>query len=79
MRYRNLLWALSNWGTQYRLAREVDCSESRLSRCLSGRSNFTRQERASVARVLGFSEHWLFEEIQLPERNVPTEMRHAHA
>jgi hypothetical protein len=79
MRYRNLLWALSNWGMQYQLAREIDCSESRLSRCLCGRLTFSKQERAAVARALCFPEAWLFEEFEPPARNDSAKLTHIGA
>jgi hypothetical protein len=72
MNFPHLLWALTNWGPHYKLARAVGCSESRLSRCLYGRSVFTQDERAAIARVLGRSEAWLFDEIEpLPVGGTP--------
>lgn len=66
MRYPNLLWAIANYGTQYELARAISCSESRLSRCLSARSDFAPAERSALARALGFSEAWLFQPVKPP-------------
>ncbi len=71
MNFPHLLWAITNWGPHYKLALAVGCSESRLSRCLYGRSTFTDEERASIARVLGLSEKWLFEEVEPPVRTAP--------
>jgi plasmid maintenance system antidote protein VapI len=62
VKFPHLMWAISNWGPQYRLAQSISRSEARLSRCLSGRTNFTAEERAALSRVLGYSEPWLFEE-----------------
>lgn len=70
MNFPHLLWAITNWGPHYKLARAIGCSESRLSRCLYGRSTFNDDERAAIARVLGLSEKWLFEEVE-PPRTVP--------
>jgi DNA-binding transcriptional regulator YdaS (Cro superfamily) len=68
VKHPNLLWAIKNWGAHYRLAQAIGRSEARLSRCLSGRTNFTAEERFAIARVLGFSEAWLFEEAAPPAR-----------
>lgn len=66
MKYPHLLWAVANWGAHYRLAQAIGRSEARLSRCLSGRAEFTLEECAALSRVLGFSESWLFEEAAPP-------------
>lgn len=79
MKYAHLLWAITNWGTHYRLARAIDRSEARLSRCLSGRTPFTPEERAALAFALGFSEAWLFEEIEPPTHTVSAELAHTEA
>jgi hypothetical protein len=71
MRFPHLLWAITNWGPHYKLARAIGCSESRLSRCLYGRSEFTKYERAAIASVIGHAEEWLFEEIEPPARKDP--------
>jgi hypothetical protein len=72
LKYPHLLWAISNWGAHYRLAQAIGRSEARLSRCLAGRTQFTAEERAELSRVIGFSETWLFEEINLPARSAST-------
>jgi hypothetical protein len=41
-------------------------SEARLSQCLSGRTEFTPDERRAIAKALGFPEAWLFEEAAPP-------------
>lgn len=69
MKFPHLSWAISNWGPHYRLAQAVGRSEARLSRCLSGRANFSTEERIAIARILGFSEAWLFEEAAPPAGN----------
>jgi hypothetical protein len=79
MKFPNLLWAIANYGAQYELARAIGCSESRFSRCLSARSDFTAVERAALARTLGFSEAWLFQPVKPPARTAQTALVHAHA
>jgi transcriptional regulator with XRE-family HTH domain len=74
LNFPHLLWGLTNWGPHYKLARAIGCSESRLSRCLYGRSPFTDGERAAIARVLGLSELWLFEDVELPARKPSDEL-----
>jgi hypothetical protein len=65
--YPHLLWAIVQWGgPHYRLAQAISRSEARFSRCLSGRTNFTPEERAALSLVLGYSEAWLFEVIVPP-------------
>ena len=72
MKFAHLLWAISNWGRRYRLAHSISRSEARLSRCLSGRANFTPEERAALSRVLRFPESWLFEEVTPPREKQVT-------
>lgn len=79
MNFPHLLWAITNWGAHYKLARAIGRSESRLSRCLYGRSTFTDEERASIARVLRLSETWLFEEVTPPARTAPVNLVNAQA
>jgi hypothetical protein len=68
VRFPHLLWAISNWGPQYRLAQSISRSEARLSRCLSGRTEFSPEEQTALSRVLGFPENWLFEEVIPPAK-----------
>lgn len=68
MKFRNLEWAIAEWGKKYALANAVGMAESRLSRCLFGRAQFTPGERAAIARILGFEERWLFRKSTLPAR-----------
>jgi hypothetical protein len=77
--FPHLLWAITNWGPHYKLARAIGCSESRLSRCLYGRSTFTDEERTSIGRVLCLSEKWLFEQVEPPAPTVAASLIHAHA
>jgi cyanate lyase len=79
LNFPHLLWAITNWGPHYKLARAIGCSESRLSRCLYGRSSFTDEERAAITRVLGLSEKWLFEEVEPPARTPSRSFVESHA
>jgi transcriptional regulator with XRE-family HTH domain len=78
LKYPNLLWAITNWGAHYRLAQAIGRSEARLSRCLSGRTQFTAEERQTIAQALGYPAEWLFEEPQPPTRMVATGLVHAN-
>jgi hypothetical protein len=67
MRFPHIAWAAAERRMpHYKLAAMVVCSEARLSRCLSGRTEFTPDERTAIARALGFPESWLFEEVAPP-------------
>jgi hypothetical protein len=70
MRFPNLLWSIRSWGTQVTLAGKIGINEVRLSRCLAGRLDFTLEERAAIARVLGYPSDWLF---QVPTPPLPAE------
>jgi hypothetical protein len=62
LKYPNVRYAIFIRGlTQHQLASTVEMSESRLSRCGRGILQFTPEERARIARSLGFDEKWLFE------------------
>lgn len=72
MRFPHVAWAAARRGLpHYQLAAQVRLSEARLSRGLSGRIEFKPDERAAIARVLGFSEHWLFQEVSPSEGLAP--------
>ena len=77
MKFPHVAWAAAERGIpQYKLAAMIKRSEARLSRCLSGRTPFTAEERTALSRVLGFPEGWLFEEITPPMQmrsQVPTQ------
>jgi hypothetical protein len=79
VKFPHLLWAIANWGAHYRLAQAIGRSEARLSRCLSGRANFSTDERLAIARILGFSEQWLFEEAAPPAEKTVAVALHAGA
>jgi hypothetical protein len=68
LNFPNLLWAVSKFGAQYQLAAAMGCSESWLSRRLVGRVAFHEIEREVLARTLGYSTDWLFQEPNPPAR-----------
>jgi hypothetical protein len=77
MRYPNLAWAARQHGlTHYRVAAGVGLSESKFSRGLTGRLEFTDEERENLAALLCYPASWLFQEIVPPERlQKPSTMR----
>jgi transcriptional regulator with XRE-family HTH domain len=68
MHYPNLLWSIRQNGSQFQLAALLGESESWLSRRLTGRVEFTPEERERVARALGYPAEWLFHEPTPPSR-----------
>lgn len=67
MRFPNLAWAIAERHlAHYQVAASAAMSESRFSRCLSGRIEFTPEERLAVANTLGYPSNWLFREIVPP-------------
>jgi len=61
MRFPNLAWAIADRGlTNYKLAEAINISEARFSRCVSGRLQFTDQERSKISKTLKYSAGWLF-------------------
>lgn len=50
----------------YELAKSIGITESRLSRCLSGRFEFTDKEQAKISAVVGYAQDWLFAKIMPP-------------
>jgi hypothetical protein len=80
MRFPNVVWAMAHRRLpQYSLAVIIERSEARLSRCLSGRADFTDNERAAISQALGFPETWLFEEVVPPSGPVSVTDRHKGA
>jgi transcriptional regulator with XRE-family HTH domain len=61
MRYLNLAWAIRQRGSQFQFAARLGESESWLSRRLTGRVEFTPEERERVAQSLGYPSDWLFQ------------------
>lgn len=69
MKYPNIAYAAGIRGmVQYQLASSAGMSESRLSRCVNGRSEFSISERKRVAESLDYDESWLFERPTPPKR-----------
>jgi hypothetical protein len=67
MKFPNLVWAIRNHRmAHYQAAAKADMSESRFSRCLSGRAEFSSEERRKIGNCLGYPETWLFKEVSLP-------------
>lgn len=63
MLYPNLAWAISNKRLpNYQVASLARLSESSFSRALSGRRDFSPEERERIATVLNFPAEWLFQE-----------------
>jgi len=79
MKYLNLAWAIRQQGSQFRFALRLGESESWLSRRLTGRVEFTPEDRNRVARALGYPADWLFQTPTPPLRNQSAELTHAHA
>ena len=69
MRFPHVVWAAAERGIpHYKLASMIGRSEARLSRCLAGRSDFTAEEYAAIAKALGYPAEWLFQEPTPPPR-----------
>ena len=67
MKFPNIHWALSERRiAQFQLADAIGWGESKFSRALSGRVEFTPEERMKIAEVLGFPEPWIFQEVVPP-------------
>lgn len=67
MKFPNVAFAADERGlAQYQLATVAGMSESRLSRCMNARMEFTPRERSRIAEALGFDEAWLFERPKPP-------------
>lgn len=79
MHFPNLLWAVRQDGSQFRLAAKLGESESWLSRRLTGRVAFSCQERSRIAIALGYPESWLFQTPTPPQREQSPELIPAHA
>ena len=69
MLFPNLCWACSQARrANYEVAAEAEISESRFSRCLSGRFEFTQEEKVKIAKCLGYPTTWLFQTVEPPAR-----------
>jgi hypothetical protein len=61
LKYPNIHWAIERRRLrQFELASNLKMDPSRLSRCLTGRSDFAPHERKRISQILGFKEDWLF-------------------
>lgn len=75
--YINLRYALElRKIAQYELAARLGVSEARISRCLRGRLEFTAEEKAQIAELLGslgpaLDPVWLFARAVPPRRAQP--------
>jgi hypothetical protein len=69
MKFPNLLWVIHDRRmTQYLAAAMLGIAESRFSRCLSGRTDFSLDERKRLATWFGYPAGWLFQEVSPPTR-----------
>lgn len=69
MKFPNLSWAGSQSRlANYQVAAIASMSESRFSRCLTGRTEFSSDERERLARYFGYPEEWLFQQVNPPAR-----------
>jgi hypothetical protein len=68
MKYPLLVWALSRIQVpHYAAAASAGITESRFSRCLSGRADFSAEEMERLVHLLGYPHYWLFQEVVPPE------------
>jgi transcriptional regulator with XRE-family HTH domain len=79
MKYLNLAWAIRRQGSQFRFAASLGESESWLSRRLTGRCDFSAEDREKIARVLGYPPEWLFAVPNPPAPNLTTQSEHVGA
>ena len=75
MRFPNLVWAVAQQRmAHYQLALAVNMGESRFSRAVNGRIEFSPEQREKITQVLGYPETWLFREVVPPK---PVNREHA--
>lgn len=77
MHFPNLLWAIRQAGSQFQLAAKLDESESWISRRLTGRCDFSAEDRERVAQALGYPTSWLFQTPTPPTRQTQTQLETA--
>lgn len=77
MRYPNLIWAISESGTRYKFAARIGGSESWLSRRLSGRAEFSPEDRKKISQILGYPADWLFATPNPPSRETEDQLEQA--
>jgi hypothetical protein len=69
VKFPNLLWAMSKARmAHYAAAAKLGISETRFSRCLTGRIAFSVPERERLAQLIGYPQDWLFQEVAPPQR-----------
>jgi hypothetical protein len=69
MKFPNLAWAIRQDGlANYHVAAAIELSETKFSRCLTGRSEFSPEDREKLAAFLRYPSAWLFLEISPPKR-----------
>jgi transcriptional regulator with XRE-family HTH domain len=78
VKFPNLAWAIHERGSQFQFAAQLGESESWLSRRLTGRVEFTEDERQRIARILELPVSWLFQTPEPPGRK-PPQLIHAGA
>jgi len=67
VKFPNLVWAINDQRmAHYQAAAKAGMGESRFSRCLSGRSEFTSEEQRKIGSCLGYPATWLFQEVSPP-------------
>jgi hypothetical protein len=67
MKFPNLVWAIRDHRMRhYQAAAKAGMSESRFSRCLIGRTEFSSEEQRKIGRCLGYPATWLFQEVSPP-------------
>jgi transcriptional regulator with XRE-family HTH domain len=79
MRFPNLAWAIRQRGSQFQFAARLGESESWVSRRLTGRVEFSDEERNRVSEALGYTAAWLFQAPEPPTREQSTNLAHAGA
>ena len=73
MRFPNLVWAVAQRRmAHYELALVVNMGESRFSRAVNGRIEFSTEQREMITQALGYPETWLFREV-IPPKSVDRE------
>ena len=79
MKYLNLMWAIRQQGSQFRFAASLGESESWLSRRLTGRCDFSAEDRDRVAHALGYPAEWLFETPNPPSHETADDSARSHS
>jgi hypothetical protein len=68
MKFPHLVWAIGQKRcAHYGAAAAAGASESRFSRCLVGRAEFSSVEQQKLAAFFGYPAEWLFQEVNPPK------------